>query len=37
VYLRAILSKLWQGSDIKEFDENVVGSKVKVWWPKDRQ
>eukprot|EP00258_Populus_trichocarpa_P042803 XP_024458822.1 WASH complex subunit 2 isoform X1 [Populus trichocarpa] len=23
--------------DIKEFDENVVGSKVKVWWPKDRQ
>ncbi|KAB5513845.1 hypothetical protein DKX38_027751 [Salix brachista] len=25
------------GSDIKEFDENVVGSKVKVWWPKDRQ
>ncbi|KAJ6732241.1 TRANSCRIPTIONAL REGULATOR [Salix purpurea] len=26
-----------KGSDIKEFDENVVGSKVKVWWPKDRQ
>ncbi|CAK7353912.1 unnamed protein product [Dovyalis caffra] len=24
-------------SDVKEFDENVVGSKVKVWWPKDRQ
>ncbi|XP_011031466.1 PREDICTED: uncharacterized protein LOC105130590 isoform X2 [Populus euphratica] len=23
--------------DIKEFDENVIGSKVKVWWPKDRQ
>jgi hypothetical protein len=27
----------WQAPDIKEFDENVVGSKVKVWWPKDRQ
>ncbi|KAJ6697744.1 ANDROGEN INDUCED INHIBITOR OF PROLIFERATION AS3 / PDS5-RELATED [Salix purpurea] len=26
-----------KASDIKEFDENVVGSKVKVWWPKDRQ
>ncbi|KAJ4848173.1 hypothetical protein Tsubulata_049945 [Turnera subulata] len=24
-------------SDAKEYGENVVGAKVKVWWPKDRQ
>ncbi|KAI4337253.1 hypothetical protein L6164_015693 [Bauhinia variegata] len=23
-------------SNIKEYDEGIVGSRVKVWWPKDR-
>ncbi|KAG7020414.1 Sister chromatid cohesion protein PDS5-like A [Cucurbita argyrosperma subsp. argyrosperma] len=23
-------------SDTKDFDETLVGSKIKVWWPKDR-
>ncbi|XP_044471482.1 muscle M-line assembly protein unc-89 isoform X2 [Mangifera indica] len=25
-----------KGTDTKEFGENLVGSRVKIWWPKDR-
>lgn len=26
----------WQASDLQECDGNLVGSKVRVWWPMDR-
>ncbi|GAV59950.1 hypothetical protein CFOL_v3_03481 [Cephalotus follicularis] len=25
-----------KASDTKDYDENLVGSKIKVWWPKDQ-
>lgn len=25
-----------QASDAKEYGEDLVGSKIKVWWPQDR-
>lgn len=27
---------VYQGSDTKDYGKELVGSKVKVWWPDDK-
>lgn len=31
------MNDLCQASETLEYGDNLIGSKVKVWWPKDRE